>query len=137
VAQCVVWDREGDTREVRRIEAVRLRGDAVLVKLAGVDDIEAARGLRGRLLAVPEAEALPLAPGLVYPWQVEGCRVETEDGTEVGTVAGIEQGPGQDRWIVSDGVREHLVPAVPEIVREVDLSARRVVIRPPEGLFDL
>ena len=137
LAECVVWDLERDARVVRRVEVVRLLGDAVLVKLAGVDDLEAARGLKGRLLAVPEAEALPLEPGHFYPWQLEGCRVETEDGTRVGTVAGIECGPAQDRWVVSDGAREHLVPAVPEIVREVDLSARRVVIRPPEGLFDL
>jgi ribosomal 30S subunit maturation factor RimM len=34
-------------------------------------------------------------------------------------------------------VREHLVPAVAEIVSEVDLAARRIVIRPPDGLLDL
>jgi ribosomal 30S subunit maturation factor RimM len=38
---------------------------------------------------------------------------------------------------VRDGAREHLIPAVAEIVREVDLAGRRVVIRPPAGLLDL
>ena len=55
----------------------------------------------------------------------------------VGEVTGIEQGPAQDLWVVSDGARERLIPAVPEIVITVDLRARRVVIRPPEGLLDL
>ena len=58
-------------------------------------------------------------------------------GREVGRVAGIERGPGQDLWVVSDGAREHLIPAVAEIVVDVDLAARRVVIRPPDGLLDL
>ena len=74
LTECVAWDLEPNTRVLRRIEAVRLQGDAVLVKLAGVNDLEAARGLMGRLLAVPEAEALPLEPGHFYPWQLEGCR---------------------------------------------------------------
>jgi ribosomal 30S subunit maturation factor RimM len=38
---------------------------------------------------------------------------------------------------VQGAEREHLIPAVPEIVLEVDVGARRVVIRPPEGLLDL
>jgi 16S rRNA processing protein RimM len=38
---------------------------------------------------------------------------------------------------VRDGEREYLIPAVAEIVTDVDLAARRVVIRPPEGLLEL
>jgi 16S rRNA processing protein RimM len=49
----------------------------------------------------------------------------------------IERGQYQDLWVVSAGGREHLVPAVPEIVLDVDLAARRVVIRPPDGLLEL
>jgi 16S rRNA processing protein RimM len=86
---------------------------------------------------VPEAQAAPLEPGQFYPWQLEGCRVETEGGIWLGDVVGIERGPGQDRWVISDGGREHLVPAVPEIVLSIDLGARRVVVRPPEGLLEL
>jgi len=83
-------------------------------------------------VAVAESDALPLADGQFYPWQLEGCRVETADGTRVGEVAGIERSPAHDLWVVADGVREHLVPAV-QRCGEVNLGARRVVIRPPEG----
>jgi 16S rRNA processing protein RimM len=116
---------------------VRRHGGQIILKLAGIDGIEAARALVGQLVAVAEADVMPLAAGQFYPWQLEGCRVETEDGARVGEVTGIERGPAQDLWVVSDGPREHLVPAVPEIVIGVDLGARRVVIRPPEGLLDL
>jgi len=58
--------------------------------------------------------------------------VLTEDGREVGRVLRVEPGPSQDLWVVGDGAREHLVPACPKIVCDVDLKARRVVIRPPE-----
>ncbi|PYM06645.1 MAG: 16S rRNA processing protein RimM [Candidatus Rokuibacteriota bacterium] len=134
---CIVWDPDGDGRVERRIERAQRRGGTVILKLRGIDEVDAARALVGRLVAVPESEAAALAPGHFYPWQLEGCRVETDRGVPVGNVTGIEQGPAQDLWVVSDGARERLIPAVPEIVITVDLRARRVVIRPPEGLLDL
>ena len=134
---CVLWDPDRDVRLERRVERVRRQGEHMILKLSGVDGVDAARGLIGRLVAVAESDALPLADGHFYPWQLEGCRVETADGTRVGEVAGIERSPAHDLWVVADGVREHLVPAVPEIVVEVNLGARRVVIRPPEGLLEL
>ena len=39
--------------------------------------------------------------------------------------------------VVAEGGREHLVPAVPEIVVEVNIAERRIVIDPPEGLLEL
>jgi 16S rRNA processing protein RimM len=137
VTECVLWDQAHDTRERCRITAARRQGAAVLVSVAGCESVEAASALVGRLVAVPENEALPLPPGRFYPWQLEGCRVLTEDGREVGRVLRIEQSPAQDLWVVVDGARERLIPAVAEIVLEVDLAAGRVVIRPPDGLLDL
>ncbi len=137
VKDCVVWDATRDEREPRRITGARRHGDAVVVTVAGCDSVDAARSLVGRLLAVPEADALPLGPGRFYPWQIEGAQVTTEAGAVVGHVAGIQRGPAQEWWVVRGGDREHLIPAVADIVVDVDLAARRVVIRPPDGLLDL
>jgi len=137
VRECVLWDAAHDRRERYRITGTRRQGAAIVMTLEGCATAEAAAALVGRLVALPEDEALPLGPGRFYPWQLEGCRVLTEDGREVGRVTGIERSPAQDLWIVRDDTREHLIPAVPEIVSEVDLAARRVVIRPPAGLLDL
>lgn len=133
---CVLWDTSRDERETRRISTARFHGDAVLVRFEDDDSPEDAEQRVGRLLAVPESEALPLPPGQFYPWQLEGARVITEDGRDVGRVTRIESGR-QNLWVVAAGDREHLIPAVPEIVVDVDLAAGRVVIRPPDGLLDL
>jgi len=137
VTECIVWDAAQDRRERRRIASARRQGGAVLLAFAGCETAEAAGALVGRLVAVPEEDALPLPPGHFYPWQLAGCRVVTEEGREIGRVTGIERGGAQDLWVVRAGPREHLIPAVPAIVVDVDLAARRVVIRPPEGLLDL
>jgi len=137
LSECVLWDEAADTRSVRRITGVRRQSEAVLLSLAGCDSVEGAAALVGRLVALPRAEALAPPPGHVYPWQLVGCRVVTEDGRTIGEVSGIDPSPAHDLWVVRGGEREHLIPAVAEIVLEVDVDARRVVIRPPEGLLDL
>ena len=137
VTECVLWEPVRDERQRRRIAALRRQGEAVLIAFHGCDSAEAARQLVGRLVAVPEADALPLPPGHFYPWQLEGCRVFTEDGAEIGEVTGIEGSEAQEVWVVRGARGEHLIPAVPEIVLDVDLGGRRVVVRPPEGLLEL
>jgi 16S rRNA processing protein RimM len=134
---CVLWDTARDERRIHRVTAAHQHGTTVLLSLAGCDSVEAARALAGRLVAVPESEAIRPGPGCFYPWQLEGCEVVTEGGRVVGRVRGIEASPAHDLWVVHDGAGEHLIPAVPAIVVDVDLSARRVVIRPPEGLLEL
>ncbi len=137
LGECVLWDEASDARTVHRITGTRRQGDAVLLSLAGCESVEAARALVGRLVALPRAQALPAPAGHVYPWQLVGCRVVTDDGRVIGEVSGIEPSPAHDLWVVRGAGREHLIPAVAEIVLEVDVDARRVVIRPPEGLLEL
>jgi 16S rRNA processing protein RimM len=137
LTECVLWDAARDERETRRIAAARRQGAVVVLRLEGCETVDDAAALGGRFVALPREAAAPPPPGRFYPWQLAGCAVTTEDGVTIGRVARIEQGPAHDLWVVEADGREHLVPAVPEIVLDVDLAARRVVIRPPEGLLDL
>ena len=134
---CIIWEPAIDRREACRIASCRFDGEQLLVKVAGIDSPEAARRLAGRLLAVDRADALPPLEGRFYPWQMEGARVETRDGREVGRFVGVEDGGAQDLWVIADGSREQLIPAVAEIVVEVNVAERRIVIDPPEGLLEL
>jgi 16S rRNA processing protein RimM len=135
--ECVLWDPASDARTVRRLTGARRQGEAVLLSLAGCESVEAARALVGRLVALPRAQALPPPPGHLYPWQLVGCCVVTEEGRPVGELSGVEASPAHDLWVVQGAGREHLIPAVAGIVVDVDVGARRVVIRPPEGLLEL
>lgn len=137
LADCYLWDRRTDARRWCRIEQCRLTGNAAIVALEGVGSIEEAQTLVGQLLAAPEAALAPLPRGTFYAAQLQGSRVVTEDGVDVGELVGMQAAPGHDLWVVTAGGREHLIPAVAEIVRQVDVSARRITIRPPEGLLDL
>jgi 16S rRNA processing protein RimM len=137
LGRCVLWHPPTDERTSREVLSCRLDRDAVLLRLAGVDSPEEAAELAGWLLAVSASEVLPPPPGHFYPWQLAGARVETREGQLVGWFLRVEPGAAHDLWVVGDGTREWLVPAVPEIVLDVDVAGQRVVIDPPEGLLDL
>jgi len=134
--RCVLWEPERDWREDCHIASCRFDGTTAFVRMHGVDSPEAAQRFQGRLLAVSRAEALPLEEGQFYPWQLEGAAVETRDGRWVGRFVRVESG-AQDLWVVEDGERQRLIPAVASIVVEVSVADRRIVIDPPEGLLEL
>jgi 16S rRNA processing protein RimM len=135
--ECVLWEPAGDRRQACRVASRRFEGEAVVVRVEGVDSPEDAKALSGRFLAVERDRALAPPEGRFYPWQLDGAEVSTRDGRMVGRLVGIERGAAQDLWVVAENGREHLIPAVPAIVVEVSVAARRVVIDPPEGLLEL
>jgi 16S rRNA processing protein RimM len=136
--ECILWEPRTDRREACRIASCRVEGEqTVLVRIEGIDSPEAARRLSGQMLAVDRADVLPPRDGSFYSWQLEGARVETRDGREAGTFVRVEPGGAQDLWVIAHEGRERLIPAVAEIVIDVSVADRRIVIDPPEGLLDL
>jgi len=135
--ECVLWEPRPDRREPCRIASCRFEGESLLVRMEGVTSPEDARRFTGRLLAVAQEDVLPAPEGHFYPWEMAGAVVETRDGRRVGEFVRVEGSEGQPLWVVAEGGREHLVPAVPEIVVDVNVAERRIVIDPPEGLLEL
>jgi 16S rRNA processing protein RimM len=117
---------------------VRPHSGRLLVRIEGVDTRESAQELRGALLTV-RADALGDTgdPDEFYDYQLEGLRVVHTAGDDIGVLHEVLHTPGGELLVVHTGTgRELLVPFVSEIVPEVNLEAGRVVVNPPEGLFD-
>lgn len=121
------------------VEAARAHGGRLLVRLAGVADRDAADALRGSLFVI-DSENLPAIeePDTYYDHQLEGLRVRTIDGRELGTVAEVLHTAAGELLAVNRGqAGELLVPFVSAIVTSVSLDAGTVEIDPPEGLLEL
>lgn len=113
------------------------RPGEVRVFLRDIASREAAESLRGATVEVPEAALETLPDGEFYWFELVGCSVETEAGEAVGTVRELwETGP-QDLLVVKglDG-RDRLIPTTRELVPEIDLEARRVVVVDLPGLLE-
>jgi 16S rRNA processing protein RimM len=117
------------------VSGARRHGNRLLVTFEEVPDRNEADALRGQVLLVRREDAQPPPEGAYWVHQVVGLEVVTEDGLGLGRIAEVIHNPGNDVWVTGDGDREVLIPAVREVVLDVDLDAGRVRIRPIEGLL--
>jgi 16S rRNA processing protein RimM len=124
-------------REVVELENHWFRKDRIVLKFIGCDSIEAASKFIGYEFAVPESERVPLDEGSFYQWELEGCRVETLQGEYVGTVSSIMRTGGTEMLVIEGTGKQTLVPVVESIVVKIDLTSKKIVIDPPEGLLEL
>lgn len=118
----------------RRIEVQRSRWSRgfVYLGLSGIDRRDAAEELRGALLEVPESDLRPLPEGQYYRFQVIGLEVRTPEGRSLGRVAEILSTGSNDVYVVRGGPRELLIPAIEDVVKEVDIEGGRLVVEPSE-----
>ena len=121
------------------IESVRPHGGRLLVRLTGVADRDSADALRGTLFVVDSDDLPPIADAdEYYDHQLEGLRVRTVDGVEVGVVAEVlHTAAGELLSVTRADGSEVLVPFVTAIVPTVSLSDGVVEIDPPDGLLNL
>ena len=117
------------------MERAHEHGARMLVKFEGVDDRSAAEALRGQELVVPESWLPALDEGEYWPFQLEGCVVETESGRPLGSITEVIANPANDLWVATDDVGEEtLVPAIRDVIVEVDIAGKRVLVRDVPGL---
>jgi len=117
------------------LEYVRPHGQVLRIKLAGCESRTAAEALRGMLVQIPREEAAPLAPGELYQYQLVGLRVESEDGTWLGQVIEVLETGANDVYVTVGPFGEVLLPAIAEVVREIDLAAGRMLVHLLPGLL--
>lgn len=117
------------------IEHAHEHGTRMLVKFGGIEDRSAAEALRGHELVVPESWLPELDEGEYWPFQLEGCAVETESGRALGSITEVIPNPANDLWVATDDAGEEtLVPAVRGVIVEVDIAGKRVLVRDVPGL---
>jgi len=121
------------------VESVRPHSGRLLIRLDGIADRAAADALRGTLFVVDSATLPPSEdPDEFYDHELEGLRVRTVAGDDVGVIAEVlHSAAGELLAVRTPEGREVLVPFVRDIVPEVALADGIVTIDPPEGLLDL
>jgi 16S rRNA processing protein RimM len=129
--------KDGPERRYR-VDSVREHGGRLLVRLDGVADRDGADALRGTVFVVDSQDLPPIEdPDEYYDHQLEGLRVRTTAGEEVGTVAEVLHTAAGELLSVRTEKREVLVPFVSAIVTSVSLGDQTIEIEPPEGLLEL
>ena len=116
------------------VERHHLQRGRLVLKLAGIGKREAAEQLRGALVEVPVEQAVELPPGQYFWHQIVGLRVVDNAGRDLGTVAEILVTGSNDVYVVRREGRELLLPAIRDVVREIDVERGEMRVELLPGL---
>ena len=111
----------------------RVHKNVVILKLDGVNSLEDAQGLRGKMLYLDRKD-LALEPGQYFIQDLLGSTVaDAEDPEKVDVT---NTGASDIYHIKAPDGRLLLAPAIPQVVKQVDPEQEKILITPLEGLFD-
>ena len=112
-----------------QVESCRIQKTCNLMKLCGVDTIEDAQLLRGKVVNVYRCDA---PADVIFAAELIGVRVFAE-GEEIGQISDVLDYPGNKVYVVR-GEHEYMIPAVKQFVLSTDLESNTMHVQLIEGM---
>ena len=134
-AEVILVSPEGSERKLK-IEDSWFQKDRVVLKFESVDSVEQADAYRNSEVCVAETDAVALEEGEFFDWQLQGCDVVTIEGESLGRVRELMRTGGTELLVVESVGKDYLIPFAETICVEVDVTAKKIVVDPPDGLLD-
>ena len=120
--------RDGKDWEQRKLLAGQAHGSGVVAQVSGCEDRDAAMALMGRDIAVRRDQLPATQEGEFYWTDLQGLRVVTTDGDELGRVSHLFS-TGSNDVIVARGDRERMIPFLwGQVVKRVDLAEGEMIV---------
>lgn len=109
----------------------------LLVCFESIRSLAEAQALVGCEIELPESLLPPTEPDEYYHFQLLGLLVRTTAGHELGILTSIlDTGPHDVYVVTDDRGRETLLPAIAQVILEVNLRDQVLLVELPEGLVD-
>ncbi len=123
----------GQSHQPMTIASVRPHDSMLLVKFDGIDTPEDLASYRNQLVYIPVSQLPSLPKGEHYFYQLIGLEVVDQHGEFLGILTEIIQTGSAPVYVVTstDG-HELLFPAIPDVVKKIDIEARKIIIQPQE-----
>ncbi len=109
----------------------RPQGEQIILKLDGINDIDAAKSLQWEYLSASADDELELDEGEFLVEDLVGLQVVTTDGQVLGEVDEVAAYPAQDILVIG----EIMIPFVEEFVKEVDFEQKKITVELIEGML--
>ena len=117
-----------------KIEGVKYHKELVLLKLKGIDKIEQAELLRNLYLEIDRKDGV-LEEGAYYIVDLIGIEVYTDTGKLLGKLDDIYNTGSNDIYVIKDKLgKQLLLPAIKEVVKEISLEEKKIVVHLIKGL---
>lgn len=119
------------------IASVRTHKQFELLTFVGYENINLVEKFKGYQVKISEAQQEELEEGVYYHHQIIGLDVYDQNNHLVGQIAEIMETGANDVWVVKrHDKKELLLPAIPDVIQEIDLADHKVLVDIPEGLDD-
>ena len=123
--------------ETYSIESVRISNKFVFLKLSEINNREDTEKLRGCDILIEESDLINLLPGEYFIHDLIGCQVITEEGLKLGELIDVSQYSSNDVYVVkNEAGKELLIPATKEVIKQVDIVQKKIIVNLLEGLLD-
>ena len=114
-----------------------IKSDAIIIKFDGINSISEADEIAGLEIAINREDCVKLPPDLYFIFDLIGMQVVLSHGEVIGTIEDIESNTAQDILLVKTvSGKNVMIPFVKEIVPEVLMSEKKVIVNYIPGLFD-
>ena len=114
--------------------ARRMHKGCLLLKLPGVDDMDAALALKGKAVSIRRAD-VTLPEGVYFDEELVGLTArDASTGETLGHVEEVLTYPAHKVYVVRGGRDEYLIPAVPAFISAIDLAGGTMDIHVWEGM---
>ena len=132
----VLLEDTSGRRHPVRIDRVRFQQDRLILHFEDKDRIEDIEPFLQSKILIHRSAAVPLEPGRYYFADILGLDVYTDRGRYLGKVEDILQTGSNDVYVVRAGGKEVLIPAIKDVVHDVDLDKGRLTVHEMEGLIE-
>lgn len=118
------------------IQEVKYSKNMVLLKLEGIDTIEEAEKYRNCYIKINREDAVELEDNSYFIVDIIGSEVFTEEGEDLGKVVDVFQTGSNDVYTVKNlEGKEILLPAIEDVIKNIDIENKKIVIHLMDGLI--
>lgn len=131
-----------EDKSVLNIEKVWYNKGFVMLKFKGFNDINNVLKFKNKYIVIKEKDRISLPKDSYFIYQIIGLKVYCTDGTEIGEITEVLQPGGNDVYVVksteveNNKEKEYLIPAIKDVIKQIDIENKTMIIEPLEGLIE-
>lgn len=131
-----IYIEKDNKLEEYTIEQVRYNKNTVLLKFKGIDDINTAEKYKNAYLKIDRKDAIELPEDTYFIVDLIGLEVLTEEGDLLGSLVDVFPTGSNDVYVVKNDLgKQILLPAIGEVIKQVDITNKKMVVKLIEGLI--
>jgi 16S rRNA processing protein RimM len=136
-AETVFLKKKDGSLSEHAVKSISAHAGGFILGLDDFTDINQVLSMTGSELCLKESQ-LPVPDEGEYYWRdLIGLTVYTDQGIELGTIVDIFETGSSDIYVVRGSSKEYLIPAIADVVANIDIPGKKMIITPLDGLLDL